>query len=808
MSSYEALLDGTSKHTTFDGDDDDQENDRAARGREEHGPRSDAIALHRLSGDHKRRYAGSRISTKTASSSSPGKHGREHRKSAEDPYDSEDEDEVLGLMGMHAMSTDGEDGNEESKRPRTSQDPPLFRDDDLDTDSARTIVHKVVPESDDPTLPTLTPRVFILGTLLCLFFFKSNAPSFSSFFIILIAFPLGHALTRVLPESLNTGPFNKKEHLLIGVLAASGASAAYAGEIISVQDLYYKTDLGTFGGLLLLLSTQLIGFGLSGLTYRLLVRPTVMLWPSTLVLVTLFETLHGGARESLKQTRDRMRFFTYSFVGIFSWQFLPALIFPTLTSIAVLCLINNSSLVLRTLGSGYDGFGLLDLSLDWSVIGGTAALYTPWFAQASYFAGFAINMWVVTPVLYFTNWWDARSYDSPLAAHLYNSTYGRLDVIDLLNPDLSLNEERFSQVGPIRLTPYFALSYGISFAVLTSAVSTVILWHWKDITAAFGRRDQAGDIHVEMLERSYSPIPNAYYTGVFCSMLAAAAILVTFYPLQLPIWGLLLSILMAGLFLIPVGVIAAITNTTLGLNVITEFVAGYLFPGRPIANIVFKVYGYMTLVQSIDLTSDMKLGLYCKIPPRHLFICQVYGTALGSIVNYSLIRGVIDSKRPYLDGTLIDPTGQWSGRKPEIFMSASVIWGLVGPARFFAGLYRPLYLGFAIGAVLPFLPWFIYKRTGNRFWRRLSVPLVLHGSIGPPQLPTNVIIPGFLVGFASQFWAFRYKPKWFEKYNYVLSSALDAGTSINALVIYLFSMTFPTWWGNSSIDTEHCLVNS
>lgn len=86
---------------------------------------------------------------------------------------------------------------------------------------------QIVPESDDPTLPTLTFRVFLLGTILCivgasvsqLFFFKSNAPSFSSFFVILIAFPLGHALTHILPESLNTGPFNKKEHLLIGVLA-------------------------------------------------------------------------------------------------------------------------------------------------------------------------------------------------------------------------------------------------------------------------------------------------------------------------------------------------------------------------------------------------------------------------------------------------------------------------------------------------------------------------------------------------------------------------------------------------------------
>lgn len=103
-----------------------------------------------------------------------------------------------------------------------------------------------------------------------LFFFKSNAPSFSSFFIILIAHPLGKWMDRLLPDTLRRGTWNKKEHMLVGILAGSGASAAYAGEIISVQDLYYHSDLGNFGGLLLLLSTQLIGFGLSGLTYRFL----------------------------------------------------------------------------------------------------------------------------------------------------------------------------------------------------------------------------------------------------------------------------------------------------------------------------------------------------------------------------------------------------------------------------------------------------------------------------------------------------------------------------------------------------------
>ena len=52
------------------------------------------------------------------------------------------------------------------------------------------------------------------------------------------------------------------------------------------------------------------------------------------------------------------------------------------------------------------------------------------------------------------------------------------------------------------------------------------------------------------------------------------------------------------------------------------------------------------------------------------------------------VRSVINAKRPYLDGTLVDPTGQWTGRSPQIFYSASVIWGLVGPARFFDGKYK------------------------------------------------------------------------------------------------------------------------
>lgn len=43
----------------------------------------------------------------------------------------------------------------------------------------------------------------------------------------------------------------------------------------------------------------------------------------------------------------------------------------------------------------------------------------------------------------------------------------------------------------------------------------------------------------------------------------------------------------------------------------------------------------VSMSQALALVSDLKLGLYCKIPPKTMFFVQSAGTALGAIVNYS-----------------------------------------------------------------------------------------------------------------------------------------------------------------------------
>ena len=84
--------------------------------------------------------------------------------------------------------------------------------------------------------------------------------------------------------------------------------------------------------------------------------------------------------------------------------------------------------------------------------------------------------------------------------------------------------------------------------------------------------------------------------------------------------------------MVPIGMIQAITNQQLGLNVITELIIGYAVPGHPIAMMLFKTWGYITMAQGLQFASDFKLGHYMKIPQRSMFTCQVVATIIAGTV--------------------------------------------------------------------------------------------------------------------------------------------------------------------------------
>jgi len=259
----------------------------------------------------------------------------------------------------------------------------------------------------------------------------------------------------------------------------------------------------------------------------------------------------------------------------------------------------------------------------------------------------------------------------------------------------------------------------------------------------------------------------------------------------------LLAVGIAAIFLVPIGIITAIANQTPGLNIITEFVIGYILPGRPIANVTFKTYGYICMAQAILFISDLKLGHYMKIPPRHMFLAQTVGTIIAGLVNLSTA---------YLMFHLIpdlcqDSAGAWSCANTNVFYSASVIWGVVGPARMFGpgALYHSLLWWFLIGALIPIPTWLIARRYPNTWIEYVHWPIILGATaIMPPAQP--VMYPSwFILGFVFQFFLFRYRHEWWRKYNYVFSAAMDSGVAISGVVIFFafqYSNRKLEWWGN------------
>ena len=81
-------------------------------------------------------------------------------------------------------------------------------------------------------------------------------------------------------------------------------------------------------------------------------------------------------------------------------------------------------------------------------------------------------------------------------------------------------------------------------------------------------------------------------------MFAFGVVSIELWPTQMPVWAFVLALVIAYIYVIPIGMIQAITNQQIGLNVITELVIGYALPGKPVAMMLFKTWGFMVSVSS------------------------------------------------------------------------------------------------------------------------------------------------------------------------------------------------------------------
>ena len=237
---------------------------------------------------------------------------------------------------------------------------------------------------------------------------------------------MGCFCARVLPNkvhrvfgrefNLNPGPFNVKEHTIITMMTAAGTTYSYAIDILLAQEVYYgqhfglvsfPLDLASFRlgsfklkssrwgfQILLILSTQAMGFGVAGVARRFLVWPSSMVWPANLVTTTVMHSLHNhkpaDAATSNGWTIGRYKFFLI--VGLATFYSGSGCLRSLLSSSSSSSSHASSppaTFAVNQVFGGQTGLGLLPISFDWTIISGflNSPLQTPAFAIANVMGG-------------------------------------------------------------------------------------------------------------------------------------------------------------------------------------------------------------------------------------------------------------------------------------------------------------------------------------------------------------------------------------------------------------------------------------
>ncbi|KAK6083432.1 Glutathione transporter 1-like protein 2 [Seiridium cupressi] len=682
-----------------------------------------------------------------------------------------------------------------------------------------------VPNTDDPSIPCNTFRAWFLLTIFVIIFAGANQffglryPSLSIGYVVaqLLVFPIGRAWEKLprwrlplgpLSFDINPGPFTMKEHALICVNIS--ASVAYAsGALVSIiSPVYWNQDNGAGFSFLFLLTTQMLGFGLAGLSRRWLVYPAALIWPSSLASTVLFRALHEPQEHFSANgwTLSRYRFFSYFTIIAFVIFWFPDYIWTSLSTFAFITWIVPHNQKVNTLFGMSSGLGLLPISFDWTQINYAGSpLVTPFYISCNAFAVVVIFYLFLSPILYYSNVWYS-AYLPLLSSSTFDNTGSSYNISRVVDDKLNFVLGKYEEYSPMYISMSYSISYALSFAAVTAMVFHTYLYNGKEIWAKFKNSRSGGeDIHKRLMN-VYKEVPDWWYGVLTVVVLGLGIFTVRYWDSGLPVWGFIVVCFGMGVVLIvPEGILEGTTNQRIFLNIITELIAGYAWPGKPIANMMVKCYGYNSVKHGMDFAQDLKLGQYMKIPPRVLFVGQTYASILATATQTGVLRWMI-GHIPNLCSS--KNTQRFTCAGAKVVYNASLIWGSIGPQRMFqAGqVYNGIMYFFLIGPVVTIIVYSIYRKYPNSWVRYINVPIFFNAAGNIPPANTTQYSLWFIFGFLFNYLIRKRAFAWWKRYNYLLQAAMDTGTAL-ATVIIFFALSYNnitlTWWGNTvGSDTD------
>jgi len=159
-------------------------------------------------------------------------------------------------------------------------------------------VRRIVSFDDDPTLPTLTFRYFFLTVLFVIpgaflsqmSHYRTNYAPYSVFFVQICANYAGQGMAKYLPAwqinipftsrgfNLNPGPFSVKEHVLITISAASGATYNLAFTPVSIASLFFNETINPAIAIFFMWSVVVTGYSFAAISRQFLLYDPQYPW--------------------------------------------------------------------------------------------------------------------------------------------------------------------------------------------------------------------------------------------------------------------------------------------------------------------------------------------------------------------------------------------------------------------------------------------------------------------------------------------------------------------------------------------------
>ncbi|KAK9478474.1 OPT oligopeptide transporter protein-domain-containing protein [Lipomyces japonicus] len=694
-------------------------------------------------------------------------------------------------------------------------------------------VRSIIDISDNSDCECETIRVYILAIIWTIIgagvqqFFSPRQPSISlpSTVIQLFLYPCGRVL-ELLPKweffvfskrySLNPGPWSFKEQMLCTIMinvAIGGAYVALYQIMVEKLDMFYGNKWATTGyQVLLIYSTQFMGFGFAGILRRWVIYPIKAVWPTVLPSIALSQALLKPEPPKIVHGWKISRYWFFVVVCTISFVYFwfPNYIFEALCKFNWMTWISPDNLKLAIITGSTLGLGLNPFStFDFNVAVRSNPLVTPFYSLVNQYCGSLISAFIIL-LMYFTNYkWTAYL---PINTNTLRTNRNETFQVSQILTNGLLDEKKYQNYSP----PYYSagdlMQYGAMFALypLTiiwifctegQSISSTLKEIWHDI-----RNHQKGSIygkfddHFSKAAFRFGEVSHWWFLTVMAISFVLAILCLTLYPTETPVWGLVLIILVNAAFLIPITLTHAVSGWGFGLNVLCELISGYIFPGNGSALMILKAFGYNIDGQAESYISDQKIAHYAKIPPRAVFRGQMLTTFLQCFMSIAVVNWQIDN----IDN-LCDPrqSQRFTCPGPRTYYSASVTWGVIGPKRMFQGLYPTLQWCFLIGAVTT-IPFIILRKYFPTKMRYVNPILIVGGMSSWAPYNLSYQTPALYLSVMFMYYVKSRYLAWWEKYNYVLSSAMNAGIAFSAIIIFFavqYRVKYLPWWGNTVINS-------